>query len=37
MRVWELQWMIGEVTHLAKAISVRDLQEQVALLCPPGS
>ena len=27
----------GEVTHLAKAISVRDLQEQVALLCPPGS
>jgi len=27
----------GEVTHLAKAISVRDLREQVALLCPPGS
>ena len=27
----------GEVTHLAKAISVRDLREQVSRRCPPGT
>ena len=26
----------GEVTHMAKAISVRDLREQVTSKCPPG-
>ena len=26
----------GEVTHMAKAISVRDLREQVTIKCPPG-
>ena len=27
----------GEVTHLAKAISIRDLREQVSHRCPPGT
>ena len=27
----------GEVTHLAKAISIRDLKEQVSQRCPPGT
>ena len=27
----------GEVTHLAKVISVRDLHEQVSRRCPPGT
>ena len=27
----------GEVTHLAKAISVRDLHEQVSRRCPSGT
>ena len=27
----------GEVTHLAKAISIRDLREQVSIRCPPGT
>ena len=27
----------GEVTHLAKAISVRDLHKQVSRRCPPGT
>ena len=27
----------GEVTHLAKAISVRDLREQVSRQCPSGT
>ena len=27
----------GEVTHLAKAISIRDLREQVTCRCPPGT
>ena len=27
----------GEVTHLAKAISIRDLREQVSSRCPPGT
>lgn len=26
----------GEVTHMAKAISVRDLREQITKKCPPG-
>ena len=26
----------SEVTHLARAISVRDLLEQVSARCPPG-
>ena len=27
----------GEVTHLARAISIRDLREQVSTRCPPGT
>ena len=27
----------GEVTHLAKAISLRDLREQVSHRCPPAT
>ena len=27
----------GEVTHLAKVISIRDLREQVSQRCPPGT
>ena len=27
----------GEVTHLAKAISIRDLREQVSIRCSPGT
>ena len=29
-------WRHGEVTHVAKGISVRDLHEQVTSKCPPG-
>ena len=27
----------GEITHLAKAICIRDLREQVSTRCPPGT
>lgn len=31
------EWRYGEIVHLAKALSARDLLDQVAKQCPEGT